>query len=171
MFIKVLCCILILACYVILCIQIRLEDKLYYGAIYEAEKLRYERACKGEAMNKEEAIKILDEQHLTWTLKKAEAYCMEVNEALDMAIEALKEEPKSKVIAQINVDADEIVKLIEQNCNWKQPKGHWIIKHIETAPKFVEALFCCSECGKGQVYGMPNYCPSCGADMRKVEDD
>jgi hypothetical protein len=44
-------------------------------------------------------------------------------EALNMAIDALKEEPKSKVIAQINVDADEVVKLIERNCNYKQPKG------------------------------------------------
>jgi len=41
-------------------------------------------------MTREEAIEILDEQHLTWTLQKAEAYCMEVNEAIDMAIEALQ---------------------------------------------------------------------------------
>lgn len=119
-------------------------------------------------MTKEEAIQILSTRDAHGVLC---GYTNGVTEALDMAIEALKEEPKSKVIAQINVDADEIVKLIEQNCNWKRPKGYWIIKHIETTPKFVEALFCCSECGEGQVYGMPNYCPSCGADMRKVEDD
>lgn len=182
MFIKVLCCILIFACYVILCIQIRLEDKFYYGAIYEAEKLRYERACKGEAMSnfnnkdnaltKEEAIEILkDEKYLIWETKEEEAYCLKANEAFDMAIKAMKEEPKSKVIAQINVDADEIVKLIEQKCNWKQPKGHWIVKHIETTPKFVETLFYCSECGEGQIYGMPNFCPNCGADMGRKDND
>lgn len=171
MFMKVLCCILMLACYVVVYIQIRLEDNWYYSAIYEAEKIRYERACRGETMTRKEAIEILDEQHLTWTLKKAESYCMEVNEAIDMAIEALKEDPKTKVIAQINVDTDEIVKLIERNCNWKRPKGHWILRHVETAPKYVIEKFYCSECDEGQVYGMPNYCPNCGADMGRTKDD
>lgn len=91
MFMEVLCCVLMLACCVVLYIQIRLEDKLYYGAIYEAERIRYEKACKEETMTRKEAIKILDEQHLTWTLKKDEGYCMEVNEAIDMAIEALQD--------------------------------------------------------------------------------
>lgn len=90
MFMEVLCCILMLASYVVVYIQIRLEDKWYYGAIYEAEKIRYERACKEEVMTRKEAIEILDEQHLAWTLKKAESYCVEVNEAIDMAIEALQ---------------------------------------------------------------------------------
>lgn len=64
MFMEVLCCILMLACYVVVYIQIRLEDKWYYGAIYEAEKIRYERACRRETMsnfnNKDNALAILD---------------------------------------------------------------------------------------------------------------
>lgn len=53
------------------------------------------------------------------------------------------------------------------------PKGHWILKHVETAPKYIIEKFYCSECGEGQVYGMPNYCPSCGADMKgeKTNDE
>ena len=47
-----------------------------------------------------------------------------------------------------------------------RPKGHWIVKHIETVPNFLEEWFYCSECGEGQLYGMPNFCPNCGADMR-----
>lgn len=50
MFMKVLCCIFILACCAILCIQIKL-DKLWYDAIYEAEKIRYEGACKEKTMS------------------------------------------------------------------------------------------------------------------------
>lgn len=118
-------------------------------------------------MTREEAI-----YYLTWlrcdAIDDADSHKCE---ALNMAIDALEEEPKTKVIAQINVDADEVVKLIEQNCNWKQPKGHWILRHVETAPKYVIEKFYCSECGEGQVYGMPNYCPNCGADMRRTKDD
>lgn len=51
------------------------------------------------------------------------------------------------------------------------PKGHWILKHIETTPQFVEEWFYCSECGKRQIYGMPSYCPNCGADMGRTKDD
>lgn len=42
MFMEVLCCIFILVGCAILCIQIRLGDKLWYDTIYEAEKIRYE---------------------------------------------------------------------------------------------------------------------------------
>ena len=53
-------------------------------------------------MNREEAIKILDEQHLTWTIKKAEEYCMEVNEAIDMAIEALEAQEWDEFVFDMN---------------------------------------------------------------------
>ena len=59
--------------------------------------------------------------------------------ALDMAVEALED---------------------------MRPKGHWIVKHIETVPNYLEEWFYCSECGEGQLYGMPHFCPHCGADMR-----
>lgn len=29
----------------------------------------------------------------------------------------------------------------------------------------------CSECGEWQTYGMTNYCPNCGADMREREGE
>lgn len=153
MFMKVLCCILMLASYVVVYIQIRLEDKWYYGAIYEAEKIRYERAYKEEAMTRKEAIKILDEQHLMWTMKEAEAYCMEVNKAIDMAIEALKEEPKLNT-------------------------GKWIKATGMMPPEF-HGHHCCSECGNfanmeppfGNREDLSNFCPNCGADMRGEEDD
>ena len=53
-------------------------------------------------MNRDEAIKILDEQHLTWTIKKAEEYCMEVNEAIDMAIEALEAQEWDEFVFDMN---------------------------------------------------------------------
>lgn len=90
-------------------------------------------------MTKEEAIleveKIREYRYVDSTVQ--------AQHALDMAIEALKNE---------------------------RPKGHWILKHIETAPKFVIERFYCSECGEWQIYGMPNYCPNCGADMRGGSD-
>ena len=171
MFMKVLCCILMLASYVVVYIQIRLEDKWYYGAIYKAEKIRYERACKEEAMTRKEAIEILDEQHLTWTLKKAESYCVEVNEAIDMAIEALKDEPRSKVIAQINVDTDKIVKFIKRNCNREQAKGHWKSSDEVFGDGFEDAV--CSLCRWESEYPVEyirrryKFCPHCGNKMVK----
>ncbi len=91
-------------------------------------------------MMREEAIEILnDEKYLIWETKEEEAYCLKANEAFDMAIEALEGAP---------------------------PKGHWIVKHIETVPNYLEEWFYCSECGEGQLYGMPHFCPHCGADMR-----
>ena len=67
-----------------------------------------------------------------------------LKEALEMAIEALKD---------------------------VRPKGHWIVKHIETVPNYLEEWFYCSECGEGQLYGMPHFCPHCGADMRDESYD
>lgn len=127
-------------------------------------------------MTREEAIQELMTHIEHWERLKTERIAPKEEaertaEAFNMAIEALKEEPKSKVIAQINVDTDEIVKLIKRNCNWKQPKGHWILKHVETAPKYVIEKFYCSECDEGQIYGMPNFCPNCGADMGRKDND
>lgn len=174
MFVKVLGCISMLVYCIMLCVQARLEDNLWYDAIYEAERIRYERACKEETMTRKEAIEILDEQHLTWTLKKAEGYCMEVNEAIDMAIEALKEEPKSKVIAQINVDTDEIVKRIKRYCNREQPIGHWKSSDEVFGDGFEDAV--CSLCRWESEYPVEyirrryKFCPHCGTKMVKEGD-
>ena len=85
------------------------------------------------------------------------------------------------------IDADELIIAFEpyHDCDWYTP---WIIKKINEAPT-IEAVpvvrgewkcvdeeneaWECSVCGKVWcLYGTPidngmNYCPKCGADMRK----
>ena len=48
-------------------------------------------------------------------------------------------------------------------------KGHWEERYLEEAPIFLRRRWYCSECGKWQTYGMPRYCPNCGAEMEGDE--
>ena len=66
----------------------------------------------------------------------------EEKEAVDMAIEALEEEPR--------------------------PHGEWIY-HKEWEVDG-ECAFECSKCGMGTDVDY-NFCPNCGADMRKGDSD
>lgn len=58
------------------------------------------------------------------------------------------------------------------NCELERPKGEWIVEHL---PKNINNLndcyecASCSECGfhYDYMYRYSNYCPNCGADMRK----
>lgn len=43
----------------------------------------------------------------------------------------------------------------------KRPTGEWILHGM---------IYCCSECGRG-VDNQENFCPNCGADMRKEAEN
>ena len=62
-------------------------------------------------MTKEEAIKILSTRDAHGVLC---GYTSGVTEALDMAIEALSAEAKTKCVAQIKVDTEEVVRRIKE---------------------------------------------------------
>ena len=81
--------------------------------------------------------------------------------AIDMAIEALSTEPKTKCIAQIRIDQGDMANLVNKIVDkMSEPKtGHWISDNL--------VGWKCSECGRHIVLNIEvgNYCPNCGARM------
>ena len=49
-----------------------------------------------------------------------------------------------------------------------RPQGEWEERPSEDWISI--RRWYCSECGEWQTYGMTNYCPNCGADMRGDND-
>lgn len=91
---------------------------------------------KMKIMTKEEAIKILSTRDAHGVLC---GYTSGVTEALDMAIEALRD----------------------------KPKGEWILECDGGGE--CDNLYRCSHCGQEvgcEEYDKPKFCGECGADMR-----
>jgi len=141
-------------------------------------------------MNKEEAIKILNDYDINFERNTPE----EVAEAHEMAIEALKAQPSedwNAVLDELNrigrnafkddTDYDNLFDFISNLPNVKpQPKtGHWI-GHREYCemnnliPSGLAVYEWCSNCGNGidirdwSRIGH-NYCPKCGIKMQEVK--
>ena len=54
----------------------------------------------------------------------------------------------------------------------KEPKrGTWTEEFDESANPFFQRRWRCSACHDYNYYGRPDFCPCCGADMRKEGDD
>ena len=90
-------------------------------------------------MTREEAIKRLHKYakyaYDIWNDGDADA------EAFDMAIEALKAEPKTKCVARIEVDTEEIVRRIKEEYDITDgwiPCSERLPKNDEDAPKLCE---------------------------------
>lgn len=53
---------------------------------------------------------------------------------------------------------------VKKGANTNRPQGEWISKH--------NGYWTCSECGLSFLfYAKGNFCPNCGADMRKGVDN
>lgn len=53
----------------------------------------------------------------------------------------------------------------------KEPKrGKWTEEFDESANPFFQRRWRCSACNDYNYYGRPDFCPCCGADMRKEGD-
>ena len=53
----------------------------------------------------------------------------------------------------------------------KEPKhGTWTEEFDESANPFFQRRWRCSACNDYNYYGRPDFCPCCGADMRKEGD-
>ncbi len=73
----------------------------------------------------------------------------------------------TKVIAEIKVDTDEILKRIKQEYEiTDRPYGEWIDQHEDGYGWWVGR---CDQCGKENKVN--NFCPNCGADMRKRKNE
>lgn len=95
--------------------------------------------------------------------------------ALDMAIEALEQEPILEKDGTLIVTTEHCEKvgrvLVQYGTNGtlfyqdQEPrKGHWVTK-----PNVFGAAYC-SECDFELKIDNTNFCPNCGADMREVEE-
>lgn len=92
-------------------------------------------------MTREEAIEVLKksiDNTIEMTIREWEAFDLELAEAINLAIGALQD----------------------------RSTGTWEEKCIEDAPPFLKHRFYCSNCGEWNTYGMLDFCPNCGADMR-----
>lgn len=68
-------------------------------------------------------------------------------------------DPEAAVIALVSElaqDADEIMR-----------HGKWTYVRDEKADLFLKDKWYCSACGGYNTYGMPAFCPRCGAKMQK----
>ena len=100
-------------------------------------------------MRTEKAIKLLEETGLDCMYEE------ETQEALWMAIDALKE--KEKLIHCKDLPSAE----------QEQKTGKWI-EHGVKEGHLIEK-FTCSECDYYSGTKTSNYCPNCGADMRELK--
>ena len=64
--------------------------------------------------------------------------------------------------------ADTLLKAIKELPSADRPQGEWEERPSEDWISI--RRWYCSECGEWQTYGMTNYCPNCGADMRGDND-
>lgn len=109
----------------------------------------------------------------------------DLSEALDMAIEALEQEPCEDAISRQAVDDaiceysrscdvnyGQIMEYIEKlpSVTPKQRTGHWIENTYELSREFWDSTTECSVCGYKLGGAMPNFCPNCGAKMAESED-
>ena len=84
-------------------------------------------------------------------------------QAIEVAIEALKERPRVMPVATIKLGDEKTLKLVKEAVDRARPRGEWVKKYNTEDPTPV-----CSVCGfdtEDQVYF--KFCPNCGADMRK----
>ena len=113
-------------------------------------------------MNREKAIKILRmNDQAKW---RSGVSVEEENEAVNMAIRALKEETICPILSDDEVKQP----CIKSPCGIERSHGEWIY-HAEWYSDG-ECAYECSKCGMGAYVGY-NYCPRCGADMRKEGGD
>lgn len=76
----------------------------------------------------------------------------------------------TKVIAEIKVDTEEVVKRIKEEYEIAdRPQGEWIMHIDDLFP--CESTQECSVCHAEQLISISddNYCPNCGAEMKKEE--
>lgn len=99
-------------------------------------------------MTREEAIEIIENNSYVFYPLDFDRTTM-INTALDMAIEALKQEP-SEITPQEKI-------------------GAWIFKNDNIT--ILTGYYQCSKCKKGKILNKDNFCPNCGAKMieREVE--
>ena len=116
-------------------------------------------------MTREKAIKILDDVRSTFSVDE---WMEEDAAALTMAIDALKQEPKTDNWSIKDV-ADTLVKhglIVEQ----EQKTGHWIEHYNPEAEICMQHMSECSVCGKmicGRYNIYKNFCPNCGEKMEE----
>lgn len=123
-------------------------------------------------MDRIEAMKLLSEIKRYLTAGNPVWDVDEIAEACDMGIKALSEEPKTKCIAQIRIDRDDIEDLVDEKVNeivdkMAEPKhGKWV-HHDGGYSDHYE----CPACGTSIVLtGRWKFCPNCGARMRSEEE-
>ena len=82
---------------------------------------------------------------------------VDIVEAYDMAIEVLKERPRVIPVATIKLGDEKTLKLVKEAVDRARPRGEW---------SALEYGYKCSAC-TAAFYAHSNFCPNCGADMRK----
>lgn len=130
-------------------------------------------------MTREEAIARIKE-HMN-IHKMNEPRAIYISEALDMAIEALEQEPCDDCISrQMAIDAvnignlhpgivDALQSILAElpPVTQHQKTGYWISNKAKNYPGWVH----CSECGEDWTHdGRPPYCPACGARMTEPQE-
>lgn len=125
------------------------------------------------------------EEQLDWLYRlRSEIYVympkewlIPMNNALDMTIKALEQEPCDKYIKEIDHLRKYISKLETQIIEQEPKAGRWISTSIqgEVDGQIIKA-FVCSECGAISVFRMTDgkivngdLCPNCGAKMESED--
>ena len=118
-------------------------------------------------MKPEEAINQIEE--LMTIDNTALVYLPDFRDAFELAVKALKEETICPILSDDEVKQP----CIKSPCGFERPHGEWIITGKEHgALGLVYKIKRCSNCGFEHSLLIPeNFCPRCGADMRKKEGE
>ena len=91
--------------------------------------------------------------------------------ALVEVIKNVQEHMREANAKPVSVDAREIFTLFIEMVNAQPPveavpvvHGEWVSEYIN---RYGHPCHCCSVCGFKASYQDKNFCPNCGADMRK----
>ncbi len=110
-------------------------------------------------MTKEEAIHLL--KNTAWLAPST----VPIDEAIDMAVEALTIEMGLERLRGITHEQKEIIRVLEEG---DRPKGRWLTSNgVPTKNQY--AVYC-SECENWSEYAS-DFCMNCGADMRGENND
>lgn len=121
-------------------------------------------------------MRLIDADALIQAIKKGfymptMASSIDRDYAIAIINEAPTIEPKAKAIVQITFDEEKLREIVKETVErfkeeyeiTDRPQGEW-------KEYYDDEGWYCSECHKGSG-ALYNFCPNCGADMRKGEDN
>ena len=156
------------------------------------ERAAWEGRCKGLIESVHIRDKHIDElNHYIWELEsKAKEAADAIEELISFDIRNLPEglyTVKNGVVytARVKVSGGNVLNLKTGESHWEDDrivggeqvfpklpkKGKWSSRYDPEDKPFFRKKYYCSCCGEWNTYGMSDYCPNCGAEMERADEE